>query len=96
LEVSITLLSAKSAVQPGPTEVTLPLAVRAGCADSPAVLLTLRAHVVVPDVVTSVGALEFGTVWNGHCKVRDGGLAWLGMCGLAAWVGGPMSARPAT
>lgn len=56
-------------VQPGPSEVTLPLAIRGSCAESPAVLLTLRAHVVVPDLTTSVAALDFGTVWNEHCKV---------------------------
>ena len=48
----------------------MPLPLRGGCASSPALLLTLRAHVVVPDVSASTTALEFGTVWNSHCKVR--------------------------
>ena len=64
------MLSAKTMVQPGPIEVTLPLTLRSGCADSPAVLLTLRAHVVMPDVEASAAVLDFGTVWNSHCKVR--------------------------
>lgn len=69
-ELTFTLLAAKASLQPGPTEVTLPLAVRGSCADSPALLLTLRGHVVMPDVETSADALDFGTVWNCHCKVR--------------------------
>lgn len=76
-ELTFTLLSAKSAAQPGPMEVAVPLTLRAGCADSPAVLLTLRAHVVMPDITTSAIALEFGTVCNAHCKVDGIGWGWL-------------------
>lgn len=68
-ELTFTLLTAKGAAQPGPVEVTVPLTLRAGCADSPAVLLTLRAHVVLPDITTSTSTLDFGTVCNAHCKV---------------------------
>ena len=68
-ELTFTLLASKAAVQPGPTEVTMPLAIRGGCADSPAVLLTLRAHTIVPDLGLSTSALDFGTVANAHCKV---------------------------
>lgn len=71
-DLTFTLLATKLSAPPGPCEVTLPLAVKGGCADSPAVLLTLRAHVVLPDVVPSAAALDFGTVWNCHCKVRAG------------------------
>jgi hypothetical protein len=71
VEFTFTLLCAKSAVQLGPVELTLPLPLRGGCASSPALLLTLRSHVVVPDVSASATALDFGTVWNTHCKVRS-------------------------
>lgn len=64
-EVTFTVLAAKSWVAPGPLELTLPLQIKGG----PAVLLTLRALVVVPDVVPSSSVLDFGTVSASHCKV---------------------------
>lgn len=90
-ELTFTLLTAKGAAQPGPVEVTVPLTLRAGCADSPAVLLTLRAHVVLPDITTSTSTLDFGTVCNAHCKVagargeRAGGPLELGCVTSSAY-----------
>lgn len=66
IELTFSLTASKSWVAPGPLELTLPLGIKGG----PAVLLTLRANVVVPEVVPSAAALEFGTVSAGHCKVR--------------------------
>ncbi len=57
--------SGKPQVLPGALEVTLPLAIKGG----PAVLLTLRSHVVLPDIAPSVTSLDFGTVQSSHCKV---------------------------
>ncbi len=45
-EVSVTLLGNRSGVQPGPLELVYPIAMKG----SPPVLLTLRAHVQVPDL----------------------------------------------
>jgi hydrocephalus-inducing protein len=64
-EVTFSVLASKAWLQPGPQELTLPLQVKGG----PAVLLTLRALLVVPDVVPSSSVLDFGTVTTGHCKV---------------------------
>jgi hypothetical protein len=64
-EVTFTVLSAKPRVPAGPLELTLPLLIKGG----PAVLLTLRALLVVPEVVPNESMLEFGTVSTGHCKV---------------------------
>jgi hypothetical protein len=64
-EVTFTVLSAKARVPAGPLELTLPLLIKGG----PAVVLTLRALVVVPEVVPNESLLEFRTVSTGHCKV---------------------------
>lgn len=64
-EVTFTVLATKNWVPPGPMELTLPLQIKGG----PAVLLTLRALMVVPEVVPSISVLDFGTVSAGHCKV---------------------------
>jgi hypothetical protein len=66
-EVTFTVLATKSWVTAGQMELTLPLQVKGG----PAVLLTLRALLVVPEVVPSSSTLDFGTVSAGHCKVRE-------------------------
>ena len=68
-ELTFSLLAAKASVQPGPAEVTVPLAVRGGCAANPAVLVTLKAHIVMPEVEASATALDFGTVTHRNCKV---------------------------
>lgn len=68
----------------------MPLAIRGGCADSPAVLLTLRAHAVVPDLELSTANLDFGTVANAHCKVGGSLLDGIG------WGYKPASASPRT
>eukprot|EP00882_Tetradesmus_deserticola_P026703 GHRQ01029483.1.p1 GENE.GHRQ01029483.1~~GHRQ01029483.1.p1 ORF type:complete len:198 (+),score=28.14 GHRQ01029483.1:978-1571(+) len=84
-EVTFTVLSAKARVPAGPLELTLPLLIKGG----PAVLLTLRALLVVPEVVPNESVLEFGTVSTGHCKVsrRVDAVAkcssWPGSCGAA-------------
>jgi hypothetical protein len=65
-EVTFTVLATKSWVLPGPLELTQPLQIKGG----PAVLLTLRALLVVPEVVPSSDMLDFGSVSSGHCKVR--------------------------
>jgi hypothetical protein len=65
VDVTITLQGQRSAVVPGPLELTLPVAVKGG----PAMLVTLRAVVVVPEVAVSATHLDFGTVHCGHCKV---------------------------
>lgn len=65
-EVAFTLTAAKAWLPAGPLELTLPLELKGG----PAVLLTLRAVLVVPDVLPSLTCLDFGTVTTGHCKVR--------------------------
>ena len=72
LEVTFTMMASKPSVLPGPVELTLPLLIKGG----PAVLLTLRALVVVPEVVPSTAVLEFGEVSTGHCKVRNNGKAY--------------------
>lgn len=64
-EVTFSVLASKNWVPPGPMELTLPLQVKGG----PAVLLTLRALLVVPEVVPSSSMLDFGCVSAGHCKV---------------------------
>eukprot|EP00775_Hariotina_reticulata_P008964 gene8964-9139_t len=65
LEVAFTMMAAKPWVLPGPVELTLPLLIKGG----PAVLLTLRALVVVPEVLATTTLLDFGEVSTGHCKV---------------------------
>lgn len=65
MEVTFTVMGAKGWLAPGPLELTLPLQLKGG----PAVLLTLRALLVVPDVVPSCSSLDYGTVPAGHCKV---------------------------
>lgn len=65
-DITITIMSNRPIIQPGPVEVTLPLLIKGGLP----VLLTVRAMVVVPDVMTSQPSLDFGTVTTGHCKVR--------------------------
>jgi hypothetical protein len=65
-EVTFTVLATSKSVPAGPLEVTLPLQIKGG----PAVLLTLRALLVVPEVVPSISVLDFGTVSAAHCKVR--------------------------
>lgn len=80
-EVTFTVLSAKARVPPGLLELTLPLYIKGG----PAVLLTLRALLVVPEVVPSDSVLDFGIVSTGHCKVRQ----WVQECGSisnARWI----------
>jgi hypothetical protein len=64
-DVTFTVLATKSWVTAGPMELTLPLLIKGG----PAVLLTLRALLVVPEVVPSSSVLDFGSVSAGHCKV---------------------------
>lgn len=68
-DVTFTVLATKSWVTAGPMELTLPLLIKGG----PAVLLTLRALLVVPEVVPSSSVLDFGSVSAGHCKV---GINW--------------------
>ncbi|PNH08880.1 Hydrocephalus-inducing protein [Tetrabaena socialis] len=48
-EVSVTLQAGKASVQPGPVELVYPITIKG----SPPVLLTLRAHVQVPDLKLS-------------------------------------------
>lgn len=67
MEVTFTVMGAKGWLAPGPLELTLPLQLKGG----PAVLLTLRALLVVPDVVPSSSSLDYGTVPAGHCKVHN-------------------------
>lgn len=79
-EVTFTVLATKSWVTAGQMELTLPLQIKGG----PAVLLTLRALLVVPEVVPSSSTLDFGTVSAGHCKVRG---AAQGYCDVVLVVG---------
>lgn len=65
-EVTFTVAASKQHVQPGQLELTLPLAIKGG----PAVLLTLRALIVVPDILPSDTSIDFGAVGVGHCRVR--------------------------
>jgi hydrocephalus-inducing protein len=65
-DITITIQSSKKWMAEGLIEVTLPLLVKGG----PAVLLTLRAVVVVPDLQPSVSLLDFGVVQTSHCKVK--------------------------
>lgn len=67
-ELTVTVMAAKGWVQPGPLELTLPLQIKGG----PAVLLTLRAVLVVPEVALKEMYLDFGIVGTGHCKVCFG------------------------
>jgi hypothetical protein len=64
-DITITLQAARSWVVPGPMELTLPLQIKGGAA----VLLTLKAVVVIPDLVLSSSVLDFGEVATAHCKV---------------------------
>jgi hydrocephalus-inducing protein len=64
-DITITLQAARSWVVPGPLELTLPLQIKGG----PAVLLTLKAVVVIPDLIPSASILDFGEVATAHCKV---------------------------
>lgn len=75
-EVTFTVMAAKAWLVPGLLELTLPLQIKGG----PAVLLTLRAMLVVPEVVPSSAVLDFGTVSSGHCKVRRLGRDWGDAC----------------
>ncbi|KAG2489301.1 hypothetical protein HYH03_012133 [Edaphochlamys debaryana] len=64
-EVSVTLQANKGAVQPGPLELVYPITIKG----SPPVLLTMRAHVQVPDMTLSTETLDFGSCQTGQCKV---------------------------
>ncbi|KXZ49496.1 hypothetical protein GPECTOR_21g722 [Gonium pectorale] len=65
IEVAVTLQANKSNVQPGPLELTYPIAIKG----SPPVLITMRAHVQVPDLKLSSEVLDFGYCQTGQCKV---------------------------
>ena len=65
-DITITIQSSKKWMAEGLVEVTLPLLIKGG----PVVLLTLRAVVVVPDLVPSTSVLDFGSVQTSHCKVK--------------------------
>ena len=64
-------------------ELIVPLDVKGG----PAVLLTLKAQVVVPDIVMSATSLDFGTVPFQHCKVGRAGWAAAGQGGVLGGAG---------
>lgn len=65
VEVALTLEANKSSVQAGPIELTLPIAIKNG----PPILLTIKAHVQVPDLKLSQEVLDFGTVQTGLARV---------------------------
>ncbi|GIL73964.1 hypothetical protein Vretifemale_3957, partial [Volvox reticuliferus] len=65
VEVAVTMLANKSSVQAGPLELIYPLNIKG----SPPVLLTLRAHIQVPDMRLSTETLDFGSCLTGQCKV---------------------------
>lgn len=50
----------------GPTQCTVPVDVKTG----PAVLVTIRGNVVIPELQLYRDQLDFGAVQAGHCKVR--------------------------
>ena len=52
-------------VTPGPLELTYPITIKG----APPVLVTLRAHVQVPDLKLSSELLDFGACQTGQCKV---------------------------
>eukprot|EP00878_Enallax_costatus_P037075 GHUV01041837.1.p1 GENE.GHUV01041837.1~~GHUV01041837.1.p1 ORF type:complete len:174 (-),score=24.28 GHUV01041837.1:70-591(-) len=91
-DVTFTVMASKTWVQPGPLELTLPFQIKGG----PAVLLTLRAVLVVPEVALNQSSLDFGTVGAGHCKVKlctadllcsCTGIPRLCLCYISCWVG---------
>ncbi|EFJ42226.1 hypothetical protein VOLCADRAFT_67248 [Volvox carteri f. nagariensis] len=65
VDVAVTMQANKSSVQPGPLELIYPLNIKG----SPPVLLTLRAHVQMPDMRMSTEILDFGSCLTGQCKV---------------------------
>ena len=65
VELTLTLHTTLPAVRTGTLTLSLPIAVKNGAP----LLLTLKAHVVVPDVALSTDSVAFEEVLAGQCKV---------------------------
>lgn len=66
IDMTLIMHTSKPHVTHGPLEVTFPVEVKQG----PAVMITVKAHIMTPDLKISSDTLDFGMVQPGHCKVR--------------------------
>ncbi|CAD7699035.1 unnamed protein product [Ostreobium quekettii] len=65
VDMTLTMHTSKPQVTHGPLEATFPVEVKQG----PAVMITVKAYIMTPDLKISSDALDFGMVQSGHCKI---------------------------
>lgn len=65
IEMTLSLNTTKCKAPNGTVDLTLPLEVKYG----PAILLSIKCQIMIPEVRLSHDVLDFGEVQSGHCKV---------------------------
>ncbi|GMH35419.1 hypothetical protein BSKO_03287 [Bryopsis sp. KO-2023] len=64
LEMTLSLNTSKSKVPNGTLDLVFPIEIKFG----PAILLAIKAQIMMPEIKVSSNVLEFGEVQVGHCK----------------------------